>query len=97
MTVSITTTLQVPAGTSVYALSQEFATYMKETYLDTGRVIVESTVNDTDNSVVTTLNFTTDADKTAYFADARVIASMNERRVHNANNNIVLVSTTLTS
>jgi hypothetical protein len=94
MTKSVTVRLQMPEGVAPYTLSQEFATYMNETYIDTKRVTVEVSIDEATKYVVSTMKFATDADKAAYFADPMVVASITERRTYNTANGIVLVDTT---
>jgi len=93
MTKSVTVRLQVPEGVAPYTLSQEFATYMNETYIDTGRISIEMSVDPATKYVVSSMTFASDADRTAYFADAKVMESINERRAYNTSNGIVLIDT----
>ena len=94
MTKSVTVRLQMPEGVAPYTLSQEFATYMNETYIDTNRVAITVSIDPTTKYVVSTMTFASDADKAAYFADPMVVASITERRAYNQANGIVLVDTT---
>lgn len=78
-------------GTSVpfYQSSVEFVDYIQATYITPGRLSVSAAFAEDGNTANLEFNFTTEADKEAYFADPLVQAEKAKKIAYNKENGIV--------
>ena len=78
-------------GTNVpfYAAPVEFVDYVQANYITPGRLSVSAVFSEDGNTASLEFNFTTEADKEAYFADPVIQAEKAKKIAYNKENGIV--------
>jgi hypothetical protein len=77
----------------VYVEDPAYVQYMKETYIDTGRVTITHENSRSETGITqTVVSFASDADKTAWETDPRLLENVEKKKAHNELHGIARIS-----
>lgn len=80
-------------STPAYVEDPAYVQYIKETYVDTGRVTITHENSRSDTGITqTVVSFASDADKTAWETDPRLLENVEKKKAHNVATGITRIT-----